>query len=786
MIEGSIQKILTQKDNDWGRYLLKKADNEEIMAVGIIPGASLGMTVLLEGYEVTNEYGHQFKIKTVISSQEDVFGGIRQFLAGGYLKGIGMAKATDIISTFGKETLTLFETESGRERWCEVKGITRKTIDKIMPYYEENKKYIPILMFLNGAGTKNQIEKIYQKYGEDTTKVLKSNPYQLEIDISGFGFKKVDEMAMKSGYVKKTSISRVMAGTKYLLENASVNGGHCFLMKKELIEEIKKLLVPLPKHKEIEEKKLESAVKSWDSSKERFIKDMKIEDNFLAQVEESIAERAEIEVVFDEAIKIATEKEYLVEEEGRVYTRQMYDMEVAAAKMIVSMCKKNPVRKIDEESLMSAIREVEDRKTRELRASGIDVEFKTTEEQMAAVRLGTMNRVAIVSGGPGRGKTAISEEIAQAFLKSGRNYDLRDVIMLAPTGRAAMRIKESTGYEASTIQRAILQKEIPSKKLILVDEFSMVDIYMFVKLLKYAKDCNIIIVGDINQIASVGPGKVLADLIASGVLPYIILKQGHRNSGTIALNSDKINEGKSISTYEYDEHFVYHPESKETIAAAIINDYKENIQKYGIQNVLLCTAMRERGVLAVNSLNKKLQQELTSGNKEAVFGKKLFREGDRVMQIKNDYEFIVKRPTGLEKGIFNGEKGTIIKIQWIEEEKRNKMIVLFDDGSMGGYGTEENIDKLELAYVTTLHKCQGSEAPCTMIGYSFADYMLMNRSLFYTGETRAKKVFHFYGEEKVNDKGRKISAFDIAVRKTDDEKRNTYLAERIKEEYALR
>lgn len=322
--------------------------------------------------------------------------------------------------------------------------------------------------------------------------------------------------------------------------------------------------------------------------------------------------------------------------------------------------------------------------------------------------------------------------------------------------------------------------DAPMNKLILCDESSMVDIFLMLKILKFAKDCSIIFIGDVDQIASVGPGKVLKDMIDSGSIPCILLKQGHRNSGTIAHNSELINAGMHIDKYCYDEHFVYTPASTENICSIIVSDYKKKVAQYGITNVMLCSAMRERGVVSVKKLNSLLQEEYTRGQSEAVYSDNLkFRVGDRVMQTKNDYNFEMRRNGRPVLGIFNGEKGTVQRIMPDEENDSYKMIVLFDDGSVGGY-TKATAVNLTLAYATTLHKCQGSEAACMMMAYTFGDYILLNRALFYTGETRAKKEFRFYGEEKFQ-YGKVLSAFDIAVKKTDDVKRNTALAERLKE-----
>lgn len=783
MISGEIKKILTQKENDWGRYKIDCV-GKEILAVGIIPNVTIGMTVCLEGTEENNQYGKQFKITHVLSTEADKNAGVRRFLADGYIKGIGLTKADAIIAMYGKESVDLFETEEGRRKLTLVKGIGDATLEKVMPSYEENKKYKDIVIFLNGVGTKNQVETIYEKYGEDSIKVLKKNPYRLQMDLNGFGFTRADAIAMASG-IKPDSIYRVMAAIKYVIENGQMSGGHCYLTINEIRQSVAPMLVPMPKFEDITEKIAENAAVEWPSSKEKLIKTYDPSAETLEKLSQTVISRNLINDVLSDALSQAITEGDFINDDGKIYTAQMYDLEAHTAKMIAKMCKENPVRYISSERIEDAIADVEERKTQIMQENGGTGVFKVTKEQRDAVYLALMHRISIISGGPGRGKTAISEIVAHAFLSNGKRYDKNDILMLAPTGRAAQRITESTGYDAMTAHRAVLSlkrgEAAPKGKLVLVDESSMADIFLAHSILKFAKDCNLIFVGDVDQIASVGPGKVLRDMIDSGKVPYILLKQGHRNSGTIAHNSELINAGMKLDKYCYDDHFVYIPTTSESIANILVSDYIKKVNEYGIKNVMLCAAMRERGVASVSKLNLLLQEAFTKGNEEAVYSEgRKFRVGDRVMQTKNDYNFNMVRNKIPTQGIFNGERGTVVKVSYDEEEESYKMIVLFDDGSIGGY-TKNTVINLTLAYATTLHKCQGSEAACMMMAYTYGDYMLLNRSLFYTGETRAKKEFRFYGEEKWKN-GRMLSAFDIAVSRIDDAKRNTALSERILEE----
>lgn len=784
MIQGQIYKILTQKDNDWGRYVVDEPAGKQTLCVGIIPHASIGMTVTLEGGEEKTIYGNQFKITAVLSTEEDKCAGARCFLSNGYIKGIGLKKANAIISMYGNKSVDLFETPEGRKKLCRVKGLSSVSIDKALASYSENRKYKDIVMFLNGTGTRHQVEAIYEKYGDGAVSILKKNPYRLQIDLDGFGFARADSIAQASG-IKPNSIYRIMAAIKFSIEQAQSNGGHCYLTVEEIRKGVAELLVPAPRCEDVTDRVVNNAMKDWPDSKEKFIKAHKPAQETVDKIQEAVTTRKLINEGISDALSQAITEEVFVNDDGRIYTKAMYDLESNAARTLAAMTGERSVRFVEPSVIEKTIREVEDRKTKELKENGIGGAFEVTKEQRDAVYLALMHRISIISGGPGRGKTAISEIVAHSFLSAGRRFDKDDIIMLAPTGRAAQRITESTGYPAMTAHRAILQMKTsgdrPEGKLVLVDETSMVDIFLLTGILKFARKCNLIFVGDVDQIASVGPGKVLKDMIDCGKIPCILLKQGHRNSGTIAKNSELINAGMKLREYTYDEHFVYIPCTAENISDTLIRDYIAKVQQYGIQNVMLCSAMRERGSVSVNKLNRSLQQAFTAGRPQADFGEgRFFRVGDRVMQTKNDYTFTVLRNGRQSAGIFNGEKGTVAKVTKDEITDEYRLIVLFDDGSIGGY-TKATAFNLTLAYATTLHKCQGSEAACMMMAYTYGDYMLLNRSLFYTGETRAKKEFRFYGEEQYR-YGRMLSAFDIAVGKTNDASRNTALAERIRKE----
>lgn len=769
-LSGFISDILTQKENDWGRYKIDQ-NGKSTLVVGIIPGASKGMQVEIEGDIKETKYGNQFHISSANVTADNT-AGARKFLTE-YLSGIGLKKAVAILKTYGPEAIRYFDgSKEGRQKITAVKGIKDAIYDKASESFEENAKYIDLILFLNG-GTKAQLAKIFDKYGADALSVLKENPYRLQMDIDGFGFAKADALAKAAG-IKIDSEFRIMAGAKYLIETAATAEGHCYLTIEQIRDRIAKLLVPMPKCEDITEVVAENALPDWPENKEEWLKKHNVSFETIKILSETKESRTIILDKLSEALINADKEGDLIVEDGHVYTLYMYNTEKAVAELIKHFLKERSVRYVSNEVISKCISDFEKSRS----TNGL---FAVTDEQKNAIYLGLMHRISVISGGPGRGKTTICKMIAESFLRAGSGRK-DDILMLAPTGRAAQRITESTGYPAMTAHRAIAKADstgvLPKDKLVIVDEASMIDIFLANKILEYAYNCNIIFVGDADQIPSIGPGNFLRDLIKAQEVPSILLKKGHRNTGTIARNAELINAGALLDRYCYDEHFVYIPSDLEHLKDLIIDDHKKMVKKYGMTEVMLCAAMRERGPVSVEKLNNALQEVYTKGVAEAIMCKKLFRIGDRVMQTKNNYDFILRMPDGtIQKGIFNGERGTVTDISYNSDIDSHILTVAFDDGKIGRY-SEFTASDLVLAYATTIHKCQGSEAACMMMVYTYGDYMLLSRALFYTGETRAKKEFRFYGEEQLR-YGKILSAFDIAVKNNKNVIRNTDLVNLI-------
>ena len=339
-LNGKITKILTQKENDWGRYVITNY-GEKITAVGIIKGACIGSEVILEGITEDTQYGRQFTIKKATAKSTGLEG-IKRFLAGGFIKGLGEKKATIIVNTYGKDCLELFETPEGHKKLCAIKGLGEKSIKRILESYEENKKYKDIVLFLNGMGTLNQIEKIYNMYGEKSVSEIKKNPYRLQ-EIEGFGFIKVDNLAMQSG-IKANSIYRLMAAARYVIEEASYMGGHCYIPINEISEKVEELLIKTPTDNEISQAKITNAIKNWEENKEKFIKDNSPSGELISDITNVIESRRLIKEGMIDALLKAFEEGTLINDNGDIYINSLYNAETKAAKLIVEMTKENPVR----------------------------------------------------------------------------------------------------------------------------------------------------------------------------------------------------------------------------------------------------------------------------------------------------------------------------------------------------------------------------------------------------------------------------------------------------------
>lgn len=741
MEKGIIKEIWTQDANGHGLYCIDIC-GEEYNATMTIKDAHIGKEMLL----TLNENGE------IISGEASgKISGLAKFILDN-AKGIGPARVKDAgIKLY--TSIMQHDVDGVIKELSTNEGVAKSIID----YAKNNKTELDLYLLTNGQCSKAKIEKIIEQFGNKAEATIRNNPYLLT-QVGGIGFLEADKIALASG-VKKDSVERITEAIVYTLQTAAYQQGHCYLTNDQVYTAVLETLVQFPKQiGKAKERACKNALADWHGKKVDFIKKYKVSDDETLIMDGVYAQKNSIESKFSSAITYATENKRVVVEDDKIFLKKIYECEVNVAQTLKEMLAEENFVHFTDEDIKQVI-ERTDAKKRQTQPN-----FETTEEQANAVRLAAKNKVCIISGGPGRGKTTISLEIATLYEDF---YEPGSVLMMAPTGKAAQRITESTGYPATTIHAAIMQ-ERPQNKLILADEQSMLDIFLLDRFLKWGRNCNIVFSGDVNQIASIGPGKVLHDMISSGTIPCIILEKGHRNTGAIAKNIEAIKDGTRMNKLVYDNTFRYIPVAKNYIQKSFLMEYEKLVRTYGKNDVMAIMASNV-GILSVGELNKQIQDKFKQGEPIRV-GENVFYVGDRVMQTKNNYKFETNK--GL--GVFNGEQGTVTQIY-----PGMGLAVTFDDGKIGKYSIRTAAE-LTLSYVITMHKCQGSEAPHVVIAGSFQNAFLMNRNLLYTAISRAKKSIVLISEQRVAPNGNYMqNALDFAIFKTDDGKRQTTLKEKL-------
>ena len=738
-ITGYIDHIIFRnEDNGYTVMVLKGAEEEEeLTCVGSFPVVTQGASVELEGNFTQHPvYGKQFQAVRLTEKMPEDALAMERYLGSGAIKGIGAALAGRIVRHFGEDTLRIVEDEP--ERLSEVKGISEKKAREIAMQIAEKSDMRKAMMFLQKYGISlNLGAKIYQKYGDSVYSVLQENPYRLADDISGVGFKIADEIAYRIG-IHTDSDYRIKSGMIYTLLQAT-GEGHVFLPKEELFQRASELL----------------------------------------GVDSSYMEKHLVDLSMDRKI---IQKEQ--EDQILIYPAQYYYLELNTARML---------RELD-------IFCPEDEKMVERRIAQIEKETGTVldEMQKKAIMEAAGHGLLVLTGGPGTGKTTTINAIIRYF--EGEGAEIR---LAAPTGRAAKRMTETTGYEAQTIHRLLELSGMPEDDregqlihfernaenpleadVIIIDEMSMVDIHLIHSLLMaVTAGTRLILVGDENQLPSVGPGNVLRDIIRSGQFPVVELKKIFRQASEsdIVVNAHKINKGEQVEINNKSRDFFFLKRyDADIIIRVVIALIQEKLPKYVEAKpfeIQVLTPMR-KGLLGVERLNQILQRYLNppdASKKEREVGQGLFREGDKVMQVRNNYqlEWEIRGRYGIpiEKGVgvFNGDTGIIKTINEFAETAE----VEFEDGRWAEYSFKQ-LDELELAYAVTIHKSQGSEYPAVIIPLLSGPRMLMNRNLLYTAVTRARKCVTVVGSEETfremirNEKQqRRYSSLDLRIQETE-------------------
>lgn len=730
-VTGYVDNFIFQNQENGYSVLTLVTEEGELTCVGTLHGVAAGMNVEFTGsYTEHPSYGRQFKVEAYEEKEpEDEFA-IERYLGSGSIKGVGAALAARIVRRFGKETFRVMEEEP--ERLAEVRGISERKAQEIAAQVEENKEQRQAMIFLQQFGiTLTLAAKVYKAYGPQIYTIIRENPYRLADDIQGVGFRIADEIANRAG-IQADSDFRIRSGILYALQQAG-GEGHTYLPKESLTVKVSELLGVDP------------------------------------------------DLIEKHYMDLAVSRRIVIKEYGamiQIYAASFYNMEHNAAVMLQQLNVQQESAQTDLETKIAAI---------EKHANVV-----LDELQREAVCEAARNGFLVITGGPGTGKTTTINSIIRLYEMEGLDF-----MLAAPTGRAAKRMSETTGYEARTIHRMLeLNGGIEGNAgfernesnpletdAVIIDEMSMVDISLMNSLLKaIAPSTRLILVGDINQLPSVGPGSVLKDIIDSGVYRVVRLTKIFRQASKsdIIVNAHKINRGEFVKLDNQSRDFFFLKRyDADKIINVVLQLVVQKMPKYvdaQMYDIQVLTPMR-KGLLGVDRLNTVLQRYLNppSPNKaERERGEMVFREGDKVMQIKNNYqiEWEIKNRYGIAvergMGVFNGDMGVIRSIHEITE----LMTVEFDEGRIVEYPFKL-LEELELAYAVTIHKSQGSEYPAVVIPLLSGPKMLMNRNLLYTAVTRAKKCVTLVGDERT---------FDDMVANISEQKRYSGLKDRILEQ----
>ncbi|MBD5308898.1 MAG: ATP-dependent RecD-like DNA helicase [Bacteroides sp.] len=689
-------------ENGWSVMKVKVKDYKDLVTLtGSLLDVPVGSVLLCEGnWKVDSRYGQQFVVESWQEVMPATIYGIEKYLGSGLVKGIGPVYAKAIVGKFGLETLDVIE--NNIERLLDVPRLGRKRMEKIRESWEKQKDIKEVMVFLQGYGVSTAYAaKIYRQYNKEAIKTVKENPYQLADDIWGIGFKTADGIASKMGYVNNDP-RRCRSGILYTL-NQLAEDGHVYAEPDQLVSAAKELL----------------------------------------QADEEPIRKAMADMV---------EGKDLILDNEVIYLPPFYYAESGSAKQLASLL----VNDFSEDIAAEPETAYGMKKS----------EIVYDEVQQAAINQALVSKIMVLTGGPGTGKTTTTQGIIEAFKARGKQ-----ILLAAPTGRAAKRMTEATGMEAKTLHRLLEYNPMDGYKrndenplegdVLIVDECSMIDILLFYNLMKaIPANMRLILVGDIDQLPSVGAGNVLRDIIDSHQIPVVRLTRIFRQAQTsrIVMNAHAINAGQfpNISNGKQTDFFFIKAEDADSIPRLIVSLVRDRLSRtygYDPKEIQVLTPM-QRGITGAGNLNIELQNALNPKGESLTRGGYTFRRGDKVMQIRNNYD----------KNVFNGDIGYITSV-----DTNERTLSVIYDGKVVEYDVSE-LDEITLAYSITIHKSQGSEFPIVVMPVTMKHYVMLQRNLIYTGITRAKKICVLVGTTK---------ALAYAIHNQTVSKRNTKLKERL-------
>jgi len=707
-ISGVVERI-TYANEENGFCVIKiksRGFSDLITVVGNLANINVGSTLRLKGdWKFDSKYGKQFNAIDYRETVPATIAGIEKYLGSGLIKGIGPVYARRIVKHFKEDTLRVIEEEA--DFLIDVEGIGQKRVDMIKKAWNDQKEIKNVMLFLqsNGVSTAYAV-KIYKTYGNESIDIVKNNPFRLADDIWGIGFKTADKIAQQLGF-DKNSFERCRSGIIYVLNELS-NDGHCYATRQQLIAAAVKML-------EIDENLIKSTLD-----------------------------------------RMLEEKMVVSDENNAIYLPTFYFSEIGVVKRIIEILSaQTSIQTIDIDKMIAEIQK--------------EYDITYDQIQLDAIKAAAMSKFMVLTGGPGTGKTTTTLAIIKVFQKMGLK-----VLLAAPTGRAAKRMSETTGMEAKTIHRLLEFKPAEGYQknadnplecdVLIIDETSMVDIVLMYNLLKaVANETIVILVGDVDQLPSVGAGNVLKDIIDSGIIEVVCLTRIFRQAlgSAIITNAHKINKGYMpvLKGGRTSDFFYIEEEEPSKITETIKSLCSKRLPNYykvdAINDIQVLCPM-QRGEVGAQNFNSILQEALNPTDVTIKYGGTIYRLNDKVMQVKNNYD----------KNVFNGDIGTISTI-----DVEDKTLTICFDGNDVEYDVTE-LDEVVLAYATTVHKSQGSEYKIVVAPFTMQHYMMLQRNLLYTCVTRAKKILVLVGSRK---------AIGIAVSNNKIQRRNTMLAKRLKE-----